>query len=198
MLIRTLALLAQNAGLPAGTAEAARICTAIELRSMAGEPNLADMSRALHFNLLAARETRGSGRMLDNLQAEQALVNPRITGETDDLALRADCRKRFPQAWATRATLPENAFDRLTLCVAATGSMAGLAGSIDNDAGEARWQSVSERLNGLPLLSNAEARKRGITSLDLMKDHSDRLVQQTLDTSGMLVVAQACEAAYPA
>jgi len=195
-MLLALALFAQSTALPASTAEAARICSAIELRSME-TPNVTDLGRAFHFNLLAARETRGNGRMLDNLLAEQALVTPHVVGKTDDLALRADCRTRFPQAWATSATLPQDAFDRALLCSSATMIIASLAGTVEDAAEKRRWEAVSDRLAALPLLENDEARRRGITSADMMNDKADALLRQTLDTSWMLPVAEACEAAYP-
>lgn len=197
MLPLILALTAQTASLPAGTAEAARLCSATEFVLIADVPALKDFSRALHFQFMAARENRGSGRMLERLEAEQKLTMPLMAGIADAPGLNAACRRRFPAAWAERATLPADPFDRAVTCVGAAATLAGLAHSLKNTAEEQRWQAVNNRLIALPLTSNAEHRKRGMTSTELARTNSDLMLQRSLDSGTSYAVGISCEAAYP-
>jgi len=192
-----LALLAQTATLPAGTVEAARTCAAIEFRSVGDPPSLADLVRYFHLVFVAARTTRGTGRMLDHVPAELAIIQPRALAGSDDMALRSECRQRFPQTWATQAVLPKDDFDRGVMCVAAVATIGGLANSVGDSAAERRWRVLNDRLITLPVLTNQQQHRRGIMSSEAARTNSDRMLQVSLDLGNTLTVATACEVAYP-
>ena len=198
MLILALALAGQAATLPAEGVEAARICSALEVRSMISGPTLEAFSRALHLNLLAARATRGRERMLDHLPVEQQIVMERVIAQTDDPALSTECKVRFPQVWGTDVTLPSDGFDRATICVAASVAIKNLAMALGDTAETKRWDALTERVSRLPILSNAEHRRHGINSGEAGKDNADRMMRESLDSSGFLAISRSCEIAYPA
>lgn len=192
MMLLALALMAQPADLPANTAEAARICAA-STATWGGTP-LEAISYTGYFTLAATRETRGAKLVGEHI-GEEANIIAKLPATTKPVPL-ADCRKRFPLAFAAPVALPGDSFDRRLSCVMASGFVVGLTEHLNDAELSRRFGTLNERFIGL--VADAEFGQHGVTTEEQARPFADRYLSGIVDIGSPVAIVTACEAAFPA
>lgn len=192
MLLLALALIAQSTDLPANTAEAARLCAASTMTW--GSTPLEATSRTGYFTLAAARETRGT-KLVGEQIADEAKLIEGLAANGKPVPL-ATCSKRFPLAFVTRVTLPADSFDRRLSCIMASGFVVGLSEHLKDAELSRRYGAINERFIGL--VADSEFGPRGVTTQEQARPFADGYLARMVDLGSPLAIVTTCEAVFPA
>ncbi|MDF7774503.1 hypothetical protein P1X14_04535 [Sphingomonas sp. AOB5] len=199
MLTLLLALSAQTAALSADTGEAALTCGAA-LRKSATTMSTEISVPAMYLSMLATSVQKSDGTFADRLRANSGDMYRRSQAMTGDpKPVIAECRKRFPKAFAQTATLPGDAYERGAMCTFVSGSYFGLASESARVSGD---DSEKKRVEGrvpfyADLISDADYNAHGIRTANDIPREFGRVLTASLEHGNVRAIFQACEAAYP-
>jgi hypothetical protein len=198
MLSILLAFSAQTAPLPAADLDAALSCAAA-IRASETAPTLETAIPSMYFGMLATSLDKAEGAFAERLvQASGKILAASRTVRNAPTVI-AECRKRFPRAWATAATLPQDSYERGILCTFVAGGYSGIAQETGGTSGNSSEATrASARLPFYSsLISDAEYNAHGVRTTNDIVAEFGRVMTASLTHGNLRALFNACEAAYP-
>lgn len=185
-----LALLAQTVTLEADPRAAAFTCGAAALAG-AKEPGIDQVVTGSYFALLVSKDLPPEEVSSGAIDAIGTMAARSTTLRRDAKVLIAECRTRFPLAWAAGpVTLPAGDFERRMMCTAAAGTMAGIVGSQTPEG-----IRLVRRFGAL--VTDKELAARGVTSAADFGGQVGHMLAASTGLGNLRAILRGCEAAFP-
>ncbi|MBB4097631.1 hypothetical protein [Sphingomonas kyeonggiensis] len=193
-----IALSIQTVPLAADQHAAATTCIAV----LTSQDSPADLDWFVSFNylgLVAASEKPDRSVESEIANAVNAASTEKSVLTNRRGKLLKACRARFPLAWSSSATLPQDDFERRFLCSTISGSYEGLLDAIaekfDVSAELTRVRSKSVHFRALA--TSADSAKHGLRSQAKRYAAVQDVFRKSVVYGNARALHRACEAAFP-